>query len=426
MASGNTVASADADLKELYTDEKMDNCIVQDNPELAMLPKKEDATGREYVVPLMVDSGGSRSATFSNAQTMSLLAGDLFSAFKSTLVENHAVMTIENKLIDETSNDEGSFTRIMAAVMENGIASMTTDIAQSLYRTSDGARGQIDSSTNLSSNVIVLKNSSDALLFDIGMSLDLAAAQSTGSTKAYGSGAHGLYVTGVDFNKGTVSVGTTPVAGGSACNITDATNGCPTAATGDYIYVSGDRNKKFQGFTSWIPFGGPLAGDSFNGVDRTIHPTRLAGCWLDASTGGGLIPALEQASSLVTAQKGKLTDFLVCPKDYFRLNLELGGKVQIMNETIAKVGFSGISVVGAQVEPIKVTPSRNVPAGTIMGINRSVWEIASVKKVVRVDDVDGNTWLRQNNASGVELRLRSFGNLVCHSPRQNVNIKVPV
>lgn len=428
MSAGNNITSADPILKDRFTDAKIDNSIMVDNPLLALMPKNEKVDGRQYIVPMITDAGQGRSATFSNAQAMSLLSGESFFDFKSQLVENFGVATVSSRLLSETESDLGSFVRMTSTIVENQLANMANDLAVGCYRSSDGARGQVDASTVLGSNVLVLKNPADALNFSIGMSLDGAQNQSTGSKRAYGSGGHGLYVSGVDFVKGQLLIGSAPVAGASAVNISDSVDGCPTLASQDFLYVSGDRNNKMQGISQWIPYGGPTAGVLFNGVDRSAQPTRLAGSWLDGTNGASLRSTLELASSIVSTQSAgsKLTHFLMCPKDFYRLNVELDQKVQIVKESVAQIGFTGISVVGQQTAPITCLPDRNCPAGSIFGINKDTWELASVKKAVRIDDADGNTWLRQASDSGLEIRFKSFSQVICHAPRMNINIKVPV
>jgi hypothetical protein len=346
MAFGNSFTSYDALLKQYYNDEMLANEIFRKNPLLGMVKKFESSTGRQFVVPVIYGAGQGRSAIFGTAQTMSALSGENSVDFLLSRAENHAVANVSSQTIAATSNDKGAFIDAVSLIADDQLQNLSNDISLGLFGSASGARGQISSGTSVSSSlgVISFVNPKDALKFEVGMALDASATLTGTSVEAYGSGAHGLYVQAVDFAGCTITVGTTPVAGGTTCAPNDATNGIPTIATSDYLFQAGDKGTKISGLSDWIPYGGPSA-TAFFGVNRTANPVRLAGQWLNGS-GGTLEEVLEQAAANVAEVGGTLSHFIMSFKKFAALSQSLGSKTQLVEVKVGKVGYSALEIAG--------------------------------------------------------------------------------
>lgn len=426
MAFGNTATTFAALLKEYYAKNKIANTVFKDNVFYGLVPKDEKGSEGNYcVTPVIVAAGASRSATFGRAQAMAALSGDTQKRFLVDYYENHADVTIPSALIARSRGDEGAFLKAATSISDNQLEEFANDISTSLYRSRDGNRGKISTGTTIASSTLKFAVPSDVLNFGLGMELDVAAAQSTGNVRAYGSNSHGIYVSAIDYVAGTITAGITPTPGSTPVNLNDAADGIPTIATGDFVYVRGDRNLKLNGFLDWIPYGGPLGGDSFLGVDRTVQPTALAGNYLDGTGYGTMYECLDDAITQVHMMGGKLTHFLMPFKAFGKLQKELVGKTQLVNvkSTSAEIGYEGIKVIGST-GPVTCLPDRSCPANTICGMNIDTWELVSFKPMVHIWDLDGQQSLRVSNDSGIEMRYYSFGNLRCIEPRANINVRV--
>lgn len=422
MAQGNTTTSQDSIIKDLYSDDALENEIFKDSPFLAMIPKFEKSVGRQFIHPVVYGAGQGRSRTFSNALTMSGLTGENSVDFNVTLVQDFAVAGLTTQLVEETKSDAGAFIDAVSLVADDQLQNMSNNLSLGVFGTADGNRGQIASTCSVSGSSLTLTNPKDVLKFEVGMQLDLAAAQTSGNVRAYGSGGHGLYVVAVDYAGCTITVGTTPVPGGTPCAINDATNGIPTAATGDYVYVTGDRNLSIAGFQSWIPYGGVTSGDSFFGVNRSANAVRLAGNYLNG-TGGTLEEVLEQAAANVNEVGGSLSHFIMPFKKFADLSKSLGSKAQLVDVKVGQIGFKGIEVAGPR-GSIVCMPDRSCPSTMIAGVNIKDWQLNSVGKAVHLWDLDGKVWLRSPSQDGMELRLYSLAQLVCKRPVSQINILV--
>lgn len=255
------------------------------------------------------------------------------------------------------------------------------------------------------------------------MELDLSTS-AIAAVKAYGSAGHGLYVIGVDRINGILSIGTTPnPATAAACNISDATNGIPTAAQSDFIFVRGDQGVKMTGVQAWIPYGGPPTVDSFLGVNRNTDPVRLAGNWLDA-TSMSVEDALIQGSTNVKKQSSMgITHFFMGYSKFAQLLKSQSAKVVIEEQVNPDVSFEGIEVLTSSGR-VAVVPDRNCPPDRIIGLNLGTWDYIHLGDPIQIFNLDGNTWLRQPSDDGMEIRFFSLGNLVCRQPSANITMKV--
>jgi len=420
MATGNTPASIDALLKEYYDDGALVNETYIDNPLWARMSKQEsigNVTGRHFVHPVVFASSQGRSRTFARAQARGGATSEQSVDFLVPRVTNYQLATVQTEAVLQTKGDRGAFVDILTLITDNAVRNLGLAQAHSMYGTGSETIGQI-ATAGITTSVITLAVADQSLNFEVGMELDLAVDETTTAVEAYGSNSHGLYVIKVDRVANTLTVGT---AAGAACNVTDAADGIPTAAAGDYIFVRGDRNLGMKGLEAWIPYGGVATNDSFLGVNRSVDPVRLAGNFLD-STQLAVEDAFIQAANNVAKQGGKLTHFFVPYNKYAQLLKSQSAKVTIVEEVNPDISFNGLQVLTAK-GPVLVMPDRNCPANRMFGLDVNSWAYTHVGDPVQMFNLDGNTWLRQSDADGLEIRFFSMGNLVCRVPGHNITIK---
>lgn len=414
--------TGDAILKEFYSDDGVTNEIYVDNPALALIPKKEDVTGRFYNQPVVASAGQGRSRTFTVAQNAgetaagsnsTFTSGEAIFDFQVSKTENHAVANISSQMIAESSSSKGAFLDMVRLIADDQLQNIANDTALGVYRGADISRGVVGGS--VAGTTLTFANPADAINFGLGMWLDFSATNS-GTSYTFQSGTTAYcQIVAIDQVGGVATV-----AFSSGTNTLTANS----VAVGNYIYQSGDKSLGMNGMTDWIPFGGVTASDSFKGVNRSLSPVQLAGSYLNA-TSGNLEEQLEAAIAQVMRFGGKLTHFLMAPAYYRALAQAQGAKVQLVNVLATpQIGFKGIQVVGHQSGPVVCLPDRNCPSNLIMGIDRDSWKMISVGKIVHTWQEDGKVWLRSNSAAGMEIRFYSLGNIVCKEPRSNINLLV--
>jgi hypothetical protein len=428
--SGDTLTTVAAIFKQHYDAEQLVVETYTDNPAWAMLIKEQDLVpnvgGSVFVHPIVIGSSQGRSASFATAQAASQITAEQVRQFLVTRYQNFQLATVDTQSVYASMGDENAFTKVITLAVDNIMDNMGLQMGLQVFRDGTGTIGNISTSTNLSSPTLTLQYSGTGVLFEIGMQLDLASS-ATGSVRAYGSAGHGLYVIGVDQANGVLTIGTTP-NGTTTCNINDAVNGIPTASTSDYIFQTGDAENgggvplKMVGFEAWVPFGGPSSTDNFYGVNRSYSPVRLAGQSLDATT-LSVEDALIKASQLVAKQGGRFDQVYMPFAQFAQLQVSQSAKIRIEQKITPEIGFDGLKMVLPTGE-VMITPDRNCPPNRMWCVRRDSWRYTHIAKPIQLDNLDGNDWLRQSTNSGYEIRFFAMGQLVCRSPRDNINLQV--
>lgn len=425
MASGNTQTTIDALLKFYYDDGALVNETYFDNPLWAMMTKRQavaNVTGRSFIHPIVYATSQGRRVNFAQAQSAGQATGELSVDFTVPRFNNYQDASVATETVLSTRDDRGAFTRAVTLITDDCLRNLGLDQAIAMYGDGTGVRGNVSSTTNVSSSSLTLAVSDNALYFEVGMELDLSTS-ATAPVKAYGTAGHGLYVIAVDRINGILTIGSTlNPSTASPVNINDATNGIPSAADGDFIFVRGDQGAKMTGLQAWIPYNGPSA-TSFLGVNRTIDPVRLAGNWLDG-TQLSVEDAMIQASTNVKKQSSMgVTHFFMGYSKFAQLLKSQSAKVVIEEQVNPDVSFEGVELMTASGK-VAVIPDRNCPPDKMFGLNLGTWDYIHLGDPIQIFNYDGNTWLRQPSDDGMEIRFFSLGNLVCRQPSANVVVKV--
>jgi hypothetical protein len=411
------MTSFDAALKEHYNDQRVINMVYKNNPLLALIPKFEDFGGRNYRLPLIYGNPQGRSASFARAQTRGGLTASKIEDFVLTRVKNYSIATIDNETLEASKGNANAFMEAATIEIDGAINSISRDFAIDMYRSGFGDKGVIGS---ISSATIVLATVDDVTNFEVGQELVLSTTQGSAVLRALGTSTNGLIITGVNRSTGVLTFG---------YNVTDSTNGIPTAAAGDYIFVRGDREDsatpsrlKISGMESWVPSSTP-ASAAFFSVDRTLDPTRLAGQRFDG-TALPIEEALIDGATLAAREGGHPDHCFMNYSKYASLEKALGSKVQYIDLKVdAQVMFRSIIIQGPN-GPIKIIPDQNCPAGRAFMLQLDTWKVYSLGKMVRVLDTDGLQMLRQSSADGVEVRYGGYLQIGCNAPGFNVNVQL--
>lgn len=424
MASGNTIITIDALLKEYYDDGALVNETYLKKPLWAMMNKSRsvgNVTGRSFVHPVVYATSQGRAVSFTQAQTNSQLTGELSVDFTVTRLNNYQVASVDTQTVLATQDNRGAFTKAVTLITDNALRNLGNDQEIAMFGDGSGVRGNISAGTTIASPTLSLAVAANAVYFEVGMELQLASS-ATATPRAFGSAGHGLYVIAVDRINGTLTIGTTPnPATATPVNINNAVSGIPTAATGDYIFCVGDQGLKMSGISAWIPYGGPTS-TLFYGVDRTTDPVRLAGNWLDGSQ-LSIEDSFIEASTQVANQGYELSHFFVPYSKFAQLMKSQSAKVMIQNEVAPGISFEGAEVL-TPTGPVMVVPARNCPQNRMFGLNLDTWDYIHLGDPIQVFNYDGNTWLRQATSDGMEIRFFSLGNVVCRTPASNITISV--
>lgn len=397
------VTAASAALKELYTDQVVQNMVYSDNPWLAMIPKNTDFGGKYKPIPIISTTSQGRSALFATAQANQ--TAPLVESFLLTRTNDYSIATISNELILAAKTDKMAFINGAKLNVDAAIRAITLSLANALFRNGTGTLARI---SDITTGVITLTNAADVVHFEVNQVLRAATGDGSGLRATYKG-----YVIAVNRTAGTVTVAN-DTYGGSAATPTNWTNT-------DYLSVDGDYNAKLMGLSGWIPAAAPGA-TAFYGVDRSIDPTRLGGVRHDGSA-QTIEEALIDASNLVAREGGKPKLCITNFASYSALEKSLGSKVQYIDvKGPADIGFRGMRVAGANTQ-IDVFPDRSCQSLTAWLLQPDTWALESLGDAPMILKYgDGMEMLRVYNADSAELRCGYYANVSCNAPGWNANV----
>lgn len=426
MAVYANVSNQVAALKELYTgDDYLKDLVYKKNPFLALVPKDESPSGfaGKYIpVPIIYGTGQGRSHTFANAQNQQTAPADV--AFFVYRISDYQLVTITNELLEATKDNAGAFIDQAKLNLDTGFRNISNNLAQNLFASGTGSRGQIGSITKSGSSTattITLINSAQVVQFEVGMLLVVSATD--GSSPSTDT----VQLTAVNRSTGVLTgVSSTTLASSLSAN---------WAANG-YLYVNGDIGASgasgtgsylaVSGLAAWLPLTAPSSGDSFWNVDRSVDPTRLAGVRFDGSS-ETIEEALIDAAALVAREGGQPDMCFTNFASYAALVKALGSKVQYVQvkHDECEIGWAGITIHAAY-GPITVIPDRNCPAQTAYLLSMDTWKFRSLGKAPHIltYGLEGLEGIRVGNADALEVRIGYYGNLICNAPGWNCVVQL--
>jgi hypothetical protein len=418
----------DALLKELYPAGLPAEIMMRKHVLMTKLTKDGEAYGEYMVIPVVYDNPAGRSAAVAtllgaSGEAFSPIAPTKSAKFNVSLASDYAATWINELTIRKAANDRGAFVNARKFEVDGLLRQLGNSLAHALYRAGDGTVGKGDGAWTITGNVITLATRADAKFFGIGMHLDFIANSSgapSGSPRALAA-TYRVVVTKVDEDAGTV----TCALNGNGAAVTDISAYYTSLANTDWIAPVGDYNAnwattgavKVRGLAAWLPLTAPSGGESFWGVDRSVHATRLAGSRLNDSTA----PAEDSIMALAELmhERGANPDFVVIsPRQFTKMSKRLNAKVEYDGAGgDAKYGFMTFGIAtSAGVLPVYADPDCQEDRGYILTLD--TWRIKHLG-LPEIVTTDGLNALRRSQADAIEIRCRYYAQLVCYAPGEN-------
>lgn len=391
-------------LKVLYSDQRVNNLVYKDHPFMAMLPKKEDFFGKTYPIPIIYGNPQGRSATFSRAKNNK--GSSKLKEFSLVRKKDYSLASVDNETAEASENDKGAFLTAIKTETDGAFGSAGNSMSSALFGSGSGSIGQIAaiSTTTIANDTVTLADTENIVYFEVGMFIDFSLTDGGGAGVKAGAKPE---IIAVDRDAGTIQFDQDIVT-------------VNTAAVNDYLFVDGDYDLKLSGLEAWLPTTAPTAGDNFFGVDRSADPVRLAGVRVNAAA----LPieeALIKLQTRVCREGGNPDVTLVNYSRWEELQKALGSKVQYMVTTAfgnAQIGFQGIQVKTNK-GFMNVIADPFMKGDKAYALTMKTWKLCSLKKAIRILQLDGNRWLRESDADANELRVGGYSQLGCNAPGWN-------
>lgn len=321
--------------------------------------------------------------------------------------------------MEQTKTNAGAFVDAAKLQMDGGFRNITNNIAFELFGSGTATRGVVGAITLSGANnsvSITLSNIQNVVSFEVGMLLVASA------TDGAAPSADTVLVTAVNRATGVVS-GTSSTTLSTSLSANWAVAGFLTIS-GDLPSTGAANTGSFlalSGLAAWLPKVSPASNDSFWGVNRSVDPTRLAGCRFDASS-YTIEEGMTNALAFLNREGGKPDLCVIDFASYAALVNALGAKVQYVqvNHDEVEVAFEGITFQSAYGR-VTVLADRSCPPQTAYLLTMSTFKMRSLGKVPHIltYGMEGLEGLRVGNADALEIRIGYYGNLICSAPGWN-------
>lgn len=416
IVGSSTLTTLSSFIKRTYPEKRVPSVAMRPHPTLSKMPKADDFVGESggMHIPIQWEDPSSVSADI----TKVLSSNGNPNATKQdhwllTRKKFYGVVEIDNELIHAARNDMGAFLRARKSQVDGALRQMGNRMSSQLFGDGGGTIGTISAigDGDGTDDLITLTNAEDALKFKVGGRYQVATAATGGSLR---TGNNGFFVCRkVDEDNAQIWVG--DAAGAAADVQTQVDSG---VTTGDFIVPEGDYDSAATGFAGWLPTTAPSSGESFFGVDRSFHPTRLAGHRQDGSAVSleeGLIKLGEKI------KRAGNTETPVAVMSYAKfgdLLLEATNRVQRDPGGSATLGFESATVYTPS-GPMKAMPDQDCPEDRVYALTPSSWKIHTLRPAPHFADEDGLRALRTSDGDEIEIRLRTMWGIVCMNPGKN-------
>lgn len=380
--------------KRYYSDKQVGDLAMRDHPLFKMISKEGGFTGTAYFYSIRYGNPQGVGGTFSSTQTAAASSKGV--QLQASRKPKYGVITMDGEAMAAAEGDKGAFLDLVTQETDGVIEEMGDSLAFDLYREGYGQRGQRASA---STNVITLSVPDTARNFKVGMTV-VADDTAAGSSLRSGS----TTVTSVDEDAGTITLA-------SAAAISSFTDG-------DYLFRIGDPGTCMEGLMSHFPLTAPSPGESFRGIDRTVHTRLLAGVRInDTAT------SIEENAGLTAvkiAQSGqKAKTLMLNPINFWQVARRLNAKVTYDGGGMkASYGFEGFDIY-TPAGTLRAVSDPDCPTTLGFVLNSETLYLKHLKGLPHIISDDGRPNLRQTSADGVEARSRCWVNEFCTKPGAN-------
>jgi hypothetical protein len=396
------LTTVDNAYKNYFQPGRVERIGYEEQPTLGQLTKQENFYGRrlEFDVKYEMHQG---SSDFSTAL---LYAGNgKYATFVVTRARYYLITNFDNESMEAAEDNSGAYLDVKKEETEDSLKGTTERLGQGLFRNHGNSIGRAN---GIVGSVVTLLNADDIVNFRVGMKLQSATTDGT-------SGA---------VLPGVATVSAVNRSGATSTVTADWTSiiGFTGTASGDFLFPAGDFGLGIYGFPSYIPATAPTGGDSVFTFDRSVD-TRLSGCRFDGSA-MNISDAVVKGLAQMRREAGSSAfDWGICNHDRFAdLALDLGAKAVRDEAGTAEFGYDTIKVHnGGRV--VKVTGDHNCGAADFWALTKRTWIWKGLKKTPRFF-TQGQNYIVDPSADGVQCRVGWRGNLLCLAPGFNGRITV--
>jgi hypothetical protein len=403
MVVGSTLTTFDAFLKENYTKDEVARTVNEDHVFMDSLDTGRRGTGRRWIIPVIDRNPQGLAAAVADAQTgAEQTSGGNIGGIDFTVAwgDYSAHVDIGDKVMAASASDLGAFFEDKKEEID-GLYRAFGDVMSSYMLRDQGH--SLGSGTD-SSGVQSLVNKADIVNFEVGQILVASANPGTATTDSLIGAPTLAYVIKVNYGTGQFTVAAT--SGGTAAT--------PASWTGTMYYFRNSDfgggstpNRILLGFGAWNPAADPSAGESFEGVDRTINMIRRSGVRLVASdvNGLGLETRLKKLIVRMASRAKPAKKIVLHPEQWQPLSDSLEGRGQrALDGEGATFSYRKIELSTPR-GMVEVTADKFMPITDAYAYDPDAIRVATLSGFPAIVNADGLQMLRKATSNAFEFRL---------------------
>lgn len=400
-------------LKTLFPRSRLETYGMKDQPLWAWMPKGGGFGGRNAEIPIRYSPVASNSHTFSRAQAAK--GSSRYTHFTVDRRRDYLLISLENEALEASEGHEEAYINARESEIDAAFTKIVQQASADLQGNGGGVIGVVQAVDSGANYFTVQEH--EIGRFEPDMRLQFGSTD--GLTGAVIATAYGYAkVDKVDHDNLRVYLAAT--ADTIASVAVDAT-------TNKYVFPEGNFGLSMTGLNAWLPSNRTQSflDDPFKGVDRSVFPSRLAGIYFDGST-YSLAECLERAMARAKRERVVPDVIWLNHNRFADLSLELGAKAEREPAKIGEFAYDRLKMYtgGRQ---ISIMADHNIPDAQAWGLTRESWKFWSLKGAPRFLGRGGDVsnMILEPGADGWEIRVGWYGDLVCYSPGENVNIVLP-
>ncbi len=385
--------------KRKFMGKKLAQATMRDHVRYKRMTKKGGFTGVDAAYHIITGNPQGVGGTFAGAQ-----ANVEDNRGKQPVVVRRAkysVVRLDHESILASKGSDGAFYDLVVHKTNGITIEFGDNLAFDLYRDGTGQRGKISA---INGNVLTLTNSDHVRNFKLGMTV-IGDNNSNGLTPKAGTAKiEGIGQTTVTLNNIALITG---------------------LAVDDFLFRSTDPGTCCDGLATCTPLVEPTAGDSFRGMDRSVHAQILAGSrvsdtnnTIEENLGLGAIKCSQVGLAHVPHEA------YLNPINFFQVQRRQGAKVMYTSDkTRAKIGFQYIEIVTAT-GTMTVYSDPDCPTDLGYGENPENDYIKHLDEYPHVVMNGKDPLMMMGAELSFEGRMASFGNYVQEDPAAHFVISI--
>jgi hypothetical protein len=305
-------------------------------------------------------------------------------------------------------NDQTQFENAVTAAVDGKTETMGQEIHRQMWRQNNGVRALAGAVT--ASTTLPLQNKEDVQLFEPDMRVQGLAG--TGFTTLRDSGDY-VTIVSVDEIAGTITA--------------DAVwTSIASLAEGDGLIQFGDQNVCLDGLDGICPVTRPALGtDSWHGVDRAAHWSRLGGTYVDSATYGmrnALIFAKSRAKQNAGPGFDRDAPFFIHPKNFGQFMMQVEGTRINTTAMMDKYGI-GLRSIEFDGHTFVEDTFGIVDHAFLVSPDSLTRDTAGDQPYIETHD--GSEFGFDRKTGDIEFTMRHDGNVYSRFPNRILRVKLP-